>query len=191
MSIFSTLTGSDGVAAAANAVYMEHLLSVLPQARLEELTRALETHLARTASYGTHSDAVARFNRASRAVQLNLLVHAATEIGQRPAIAGVRGWFDVRNPFTALPTAEVAAERVRDAERLVSRQYGVEVHVPPEAFALPTPEVDGVDIGPNFEALHQANDQAYLDGDIEPHEHLQAFRRILLHEVRALVGPRD
>jgi hypothetical protein len=196
MGFWSQVTGVDAVAAAVNAVLMEHTLvqggPELRQRLVDGLVPFLQE--ATRASGDTSASTVVNFfNRQTRPVQLNLLVAVAAALDVPPAAAGAQGWHHIRNPMAVLPPSPRTWERVRDAQRLVLRELGIDVHVPHEPFTLPDPiaepgpvaQLDELLAGLDFDEQHQRNDDAYDEAEIGVTEYMQEFRRLLLEEVRA------
>lgn len=210
MGFWSQITGGEAVAAAYNAVLMEHLLTTLNKQERQELSARVIPVIRRAISPSASDAEVARlFNRAERPIQLNLLCYAAIDLEHYPAVGGAK-WFDIRNPFAALPSEEIAWKKVRDAERLILYDHGIDVLVPMSPFHIPDDwhQSDVLDVTDEptlppgqkvhiclapmtWDEQHTANDQRYDAGEIDTSEHLQNFRKILLAEVADLIrrGP--
>lgn len=51
--------------------------------------------------------------------------------------------------------------------------------------------ISSLDTEADFDAMHERNDEAYDEGDVDTTEHLREFRRLLIAEVRALLAAKN
>lgn len=134
MGFWSTVTGMDATAAAANAVLMEHALAGLKPSSYPPLGSAVRALLIRV--HGNSSSGILNhLNGASRAAQLNLLAFAMAELDWPPRMPGEK-WFHISNPFVAAPDLPETWERVEQARRLLLRKHPDAPVVPNTRFVF-------------------------------------------------------
>ncbi len=122
----SLFRGTKGFSAATNALLAEHVLGTLTVGEKDNVRKQIE-HIFRAGGSPNISDdfIFRKFNRETRAVQLNLVAMALNDLGIFPPFEG-EFWHEVRNPFRAGIVDSADIEAVQ--ERLLN-QHGSNIQI--------------------------------------------------------------